>query len=97
MILGSAKIWIRLPDNSDLKGKRRVTQSVCTMIKDRFNVSICEADALEDHKILVLGVVCVSTSAKHASKIVASVLAYLETTRRDVQIIDSDVEIISGV
>ena len=97
MIIGSAKIWIRLPDNNDLKGKRRVSQSVCKLIKDRFNVSICEADALENHKILVLGLVCVSTSAKHASKIVASVQAYLETTRRDVQIIDSDVEIISGV
>ena len=97
MIVGSAKIWIRLPANNSLKGKRSVIQSVSKMIGDRFNVAICEVEALEDHKVLVLGLACVSGSTKHASKVIATVLAYLETTRRDIQIIDSDVEIISGV
>lgn len=47
--------------------------------------------------MFVLGLACVSASTKHASKVIATVLAYLEATRRDIQIIDSDVEIISGI
>ncbi|PZC50818.1 MAG: hypothetical protein DK304_000524 [Chloroflexi bacterium] len=46
---------------------------------------------------MVLGLASVSISVRYANQILESTLAYIETTRRDIQIVDSDVEIIFGV
>ena len=46
---------------------------------------------------MTLGVSCVSTDAAHANEILSRVVSYVEANRRDVELLDYELEIISGV
>ncbi|HBD85742.1 MAG TPA: hypothetical protein DC056_17210, partial [Dehalococcoidia bacterium] len=40
MNVGVCKLTLRLPENQNLKGKRRVVKSLCERIRIKFNVAI---------------------------------------------------------
>ena len=46
------------------------------------------------HQILTLGVVCVSNSAAHASRMVNSVVEFIESERPDAEVVDLEEEVI---
>ncbi len=97
MHLGVCRISLHLPDSASLKDKRHVSRSLTTRIRNTFNVSVAE---IEDHDLwqrLTLGVCCVSTDAAHANEIVSKVVEFIEDSRRDLELLDYETEIISGV
>jgi uncharacterized protein YlxP (DUF503 family) len=78
MIVGICSIELRLAENHDLKGKRRVLKSVKDRVRDRFNVSIAEVGDLDAWQRSTIGVACVSKDRDQVESTLAHVATYIE-------------------
>ena len=96
MNVGVCKLRLRLPENHDLKGKRRVINSLCSRIRNRFNVSIAEVDDNHAWQIATLGFTCISNNSRHADEMINQVISYVENSRGDLELLDFEQENISG-
>ena len=97
MHIGVCRIMLHLPESASLKDKRQVSRSLFARIRNSFNVAVAE---VEDHELwqrLTLAVCCVSTDSAHANEMVSKVVNFIEETRRDLELLDYETEIISGV
>lgn len=81
MIVGICSIELRLAENHDLKGKRRVLKSVKDRVRSRFNVSIAEIDDLDAWQRSTIGVACVSKDRDQVESTLAHVAAFVEDLR----------------
>ena len=95
MIVGVSQITLHLPGCHSLKEKRQVIKSVMARVRQQFEVAIAEVDEQDRWQIAKLGVSCVSNSSQHIDEILGHVLRYIEETRPDIQVTNSDVEIIN--
>ena len=86
-----------MPDSHSLKAKRQVARSVATRIRNQFNVTVAEADDNDLWQRLTLGICCLSNDTKHANEILSNVVAFVEKSRDDLQLLDYETEIISGL
>ena len=96
MNVGVCKVTLRLPENQSLKGKRRVVSSLCSRIRNKFNVAVAEVDDIEAWQVATLGITCVSNSGRIAEQTLDRVVSYIESSREDIELLDSEVEAISG-
>ena len=96
MNVGVCSVTLRLPENQSLKGKRRVISSLCSRIRNKFNVSIAEVGDNESWQLATLGITSVSNSARHADEVLGSVVAYIENSRLDLELVDCQQETVSG-
>jgi uncharacterized protein YlxP (DUF503 family) len=78
MIVGIGTIGLRLAENHDLKGKRRVLKSVKDRVRERFNVSIAEVDDLDAWQRSTLAVACVSKDRDVVEGTLAHVATFIE-------------------
>ena len=97
MHVGVCRLMIHVPDASSLKEKRQVSRSLTDRIKNRFNVGVAEVEDNDLHQRLILGISCVSNDSAHANEIISKVVSFVEESRRDVELLDYEIEIISGV
>ena len=97
MHVGVCRIMLHLPDSGSLKDKRQVARSLSTRIRNKFNVAVAEVEDQELRQRLTLAVCCVSTDPAHANEMVSKVVAFVEESRRDLELLDYQTEIISGV
>jgi uncharacterized protein YlxP (DUF503 family) len=93
MFVGSCRITLRLPENSSLKGKRRVVLSLSQRLRNKFNVAVAEVGNTERWQIAELGVACVSSEANHARDQLENVLRFIETTRLDAELLDNQLDV----
>ena len=77
--------------------KRQVSRSLSARIRNKFNVAVAEVEDQELWQRLTLAVCCVSTDASHANEMVSNVVAFVEESQRDLELLDFQTEIISGV
>ena len=96
MNVGVCKVTLRLPENHSLKGKRRVIGSLCSRIRNKYNVSVAEVDDNQVWQTATLGIISVSNSARHADEILDNVVAYIESSRDDLVLVDCQQETVSG-
>ena len=96
MNVGVCKVTLRIPENQSLKGKRRVINSLCQRVRNKFNVSIAEVESNDLWQRAVLGITCVSSSSRHADEILGNVVSYIENSRDDFELIDFEQETVSG-
>jgi uncharacterized protein YlxP (DUF503 family) len=68
-----------------------------TRVRTKFNVAIAEVEDNELWQRLTLGISCVSNDGRHANEILSRVVQYIEETRGDVEVLDYEVEMVSGV
>ena len=78
MIVGTCSSELRLAENHDLKGKRRVLKSVKDRVRSRFNVSSAEIDDLDAWQRSTLGVACVSKDRDQVESTLAHVATFIE-------------------
>ena len=97
MHIGAAKIVLRLPENDNLKGKRRVIQSVTSRLREKFNVAVAEVDSLDAWQTITLGVICVSNDGRHANSMISNAMDYLEKITAGLEVLDVQVEILDGI
>ena len=97
MHVGLCRITLRLPENHSLKGKRHVAHSLISKVRTKFNVAIAEVSDNDLWQRLTLGVSCVSNDGRHDNEIISRVMEYIQEIRGDVELLDYEVEMISGV
>jgi uncharacterized protein YlxP (DUF503 family) len=78
MVLGVCRLQLILPENHSLKGKRSVVRSICTQVRQRFNVSIAEVDDHDLWQVASLGFAVVSSDGRHADRMVAEIVEFIE-------------------
>ena len=97
MHIGVCRIMLHLPDSASLKDKRQVARSLSARIRNTFNVAVAEVADQELWQRLTLAVCCVSTDSAHANEMGSKVVAFIEESRQDLELLDYQTEIISGV
>ena len=97
MHIGYCRLELFLPDSRSLKAKRQIARSVVARIRNQFNVTVAEADDNDLWQRLTLGVCCLSNDTKHANEILSNVVAYVEKSRDDLELLDYETEIIAGL
>lgn len=65
MIVGTLRVRLLLRESRSLKDKRQVVKSIKDRLRNGFNVSIAEVDALDSRQLAVLGIAMVSNEAHH--------------------------------
>ena len=95
MKVGVSQITLHLPGCHSLKDKRQVIKSVLARVRQQFEVAIAEVDEQDRWQIAKLGVSCVSTNSQHVDEILARVRRYIEETRPDILVTETDTEIIN--
>lgn len=94
MNVGVCKIKLRLPENSSLKGKRRVLKSIITRVGSRFNVAIAEVDDHDLWQLATLGICCLSNDKRHTNEVLSKVVDFVVNGRFEVEILDYEIEIL---
>lgn len=93
MLVGLVYVKIYIPYSHSLKEKRKVVKSVCTKVKNNFNVSIAEVDNLDLQQTIGLGMATVSNDKKHIESIIDKMLNFMELNTEG-EIIEVNREII---
>ena len=96
MNVGVCKLTLRLPENQDIKGKRRAIKSLCARVRNKFNVAVSEVGDAGAWQLATLGIVCVSNSSRHTDEVLSNVVAYIEDSRQDLEVVSCDQEVITG-
>jgi uncharacterized protein YlxP (DUF503 family) len=92
MVVGTLRITLSLDGAQSLKEKRRIVQSLVQRLHHTFPVSVSEVDDHEMWTRATLGVACVSNDGRHADRVLAQVVRYLER-EREAYVVDYEVEI----
>ena len=97
MHVGVCRLSLRLPGNRSLKGKRQVSSSITSRVRAKFNVAVGEVDDNDLWQRLTLGISCVSNDPRHANEVLSKVVQYIEDMRGDLELLDYQVEVVSGI
>ncbi len=97
MHIGYCRLVLHLPEAANLKDKRQVARSLTARIRNQFNVAVAEVADQDLWQRLTLGLCCLSNDSRHANEILSNVVSFIEESRRDLELVDYETEIISGV
>lgn len=97
MHVGICRLTLHLPESSSLKEKRQIARSLGDRIRNRFNMAVAEVEDADMRQRLTLSVCCVSNDRGHADAMLSGLLNFIEESRLDVELLDVQTEIISGV
>lgn len=78
MIIGVLTLEFRLHGNRSLKGKRKIAQSLKQKLRNKFNISVAEIEAMDVHEKLVLGIVTTANATDRVESRLAKALAMVE-------------------
>ena len=95
MSVALCNLTLRLPENSNLKGKRQVIKSIQARLHNKFNVSVAEVAHNDKWQLAGIAIVAVSNSDPHAREVVNKAVEYIEELRLDVEIIEEEIEIVA--
>jgi uncharacterized protein YlxP (DUF503 family) len=93
MTVGVCRLTLRLPENGSLKGKRQVVRSLTTRLRNKFNVAAAEVEDNDRWQIATIGVTCVSNDARHAREMLDRLVAFVQHTRLDAELLESEIEV----
>ena len=94
MSVALCRLTLRLPENGSLKGKRAVVKSIQQRLHNRFNVSVAEVGHNDAWQLAGIEIAAVANTSAHASEVIANAVAYLESLRLDIEIVEEDTEIL---
>lgn len=81
MHIGVCTLHLRLTGSHSLKEKRRVVKSIKDRVRNKFNVSIAEVDALDNWQWATIGIACVSNDSGFANSVLSNVVNFIEDIR----------------
>ncbi|MFQ5860161.1 MAG: DUF503 domain-containing protein [Dehalococcoidia bacterium] len=97
MVVGVCRLLLLLPENGDLKGKRRLAQSITSRVRNRFPVAIAEVEDNDLWQRLTLGVSCVGNNARHVNAVLSRVVSFVQQMKGDAEFLDYELEIIPAL
>ncbi|MEE9557997.1 MAG: DUF503 domain-containing protein [Candidatus Brocadiales bacterium] len=74
MVVGTLNIRLVLRESHSLKDKRRVIKSLKDRVRQKYNVSIAEVGAQDNHKECVLAVAMVSNEGRHVNSVLSGLV-----------------------
>ena len=78
MVVGVAKLSLRLRGNKSLKGKRKVIKSICERVRQRFNMAVAETDAQDLWQSAELGLVTVGNQGGYIDSKLDKAINFVE-------------------
>ncbi len=93
MVVGVARLRVRIPENRSLKGKRKVIKSLIGRVNSKFNVAISEVDYHDLWQLSEIGISVVGNNQSVIDSMLNKTLNFIEATCL-VEIINTDIEII---
>jgi uncharacterized protein len=78
VVIGTLQVTVEVPESGSLKDKRMVVRSITSRVRQTFAVAVAEVGELDAWQTAVVGVACVSNSARHADEVCQKVLSYIE-------------------
>lgn len=85
---------ILVRDAMSLKDKRRVVRSLRDRIRNDFNVSVSEVDALDLRQTAILGVALATNDRVFADQVLAKVVDAVRRSAGEAELVDYEVEIL---
>ncbi len=77
MIVGTLRVRLLLREARSLKDKRQVVKSIKDRLRNHFNVSVAEIEALDNRQLAVLGLAMVSNEAHHVKRALGQIVEAL--------------------
>ena len=93
VIIVVCRISVYIPSSNSLKNKRSVIKRVIHMLRNKFNVSVCELEQQDALRNSTLGIVYVSNDRAVIDRTLSHIEELLESYG-DIHITDFNVEII---
>ncbi len=93
MSVGVCLLTLRLPGNDSLKGKRQIVKSLTTRLRNKFNVAVAEVADNDLWQVATIGITCVSNDAGHAREMLDSAVRFVERSRPDTELLDSEIDV----
>jgi uncharacterized protein YlxP (DUF503 family) len=94
MVVGVLQMRILVRDAMSLKDKRRVVRSLRDRIRNDFNVSVSEVDALDLRQTAILGVALATNDRVFADQVLAKVVDAVRRSAGGAELVDYEVEIL---
>jgi len=88
------EIRLMVREARSLKDKRRVIKSLCDQLRNKFNASVAEVDALDSHQMAVLGVAVVGNEQSYVNSVLSSIINHVQAGYK-AQLIDYEMEFYS--
>jgi hypothetical protein len=93
MTVAVLRLHLRLPSRT-LKERRTIVKSVVERLRNRFNASIAEVDALDDPANAVIGAAVLSNNSRHAVEQAQAIASAIAGWRLDAELLDIEIETI---
>ena len=93
MVVGVLQLRIMIRDAQSLKDKRRIVRSLRDRIRNRFNVSVSEVDALDRCQQAVLGVALATNERVFADQVLAKIVDLVRASA-GADLVDYETEIL---
>ncbi|MDA8161991.1 MAG: DUF503 domain-containing protein [Desulfobacteraceae bacterium] len=93
MVVGVARLSVRLPENHSLKGKRQVVKSLIGRVRSRFNVAVSETAFHDLWQVAEIGITTVGNRQPVIDAALDKILDFIEATSL-VEVAETDIEII---
>jgi uncharacterized protein YlxP (DUF503 family) len=69
-------------------------RSVAQRIRNKFQVSVAEVGDTEAWQLATIGVACVSNDARQCERILSEIVAYVQESRLDAELLDIETDVI---
>jgi uncharacterized protein len=79
MIVGTLRVRLLLREARTLKDKRQVVKSIKDRLRNEFNVSVAEIEALDNRQLAVLGIAMVSNEAHPVKRALGQIVEALRS------------------
>ncbi len=96
MNAGICRIKLHLSESQSLKDKRRIVKSITSRLRSQYNISIAEVDDQDLWQLVTLGIACVSNHSQHVEETLSKVIGFITSNYPGLEIIDREIEILSG-
>jgi uncharacterized protein YlxP (DUF503 family) len=92
MIVGSLRVRLLIRESRSLKDKRHVVRSIKDRLRNQFNISVAEIEALDHRQLAILGISMVSREAAPIRRIFDEIVRALRS-HPVAEFIDFEVEV----
>jgi hypothetical protein len=93
MVVGAARVELRVHGSQSLKQKRGVVRSISQRLRNRFNVAVAEVGGQGTWQLVVLGIATVSTDRQSARRRLETAIDFIEDLHL-AEVVDQEVEIL---
>ncbi len=94
MTVGIARLTLRLPGNTSLKGKRKVVKSVIEKVRHKFRISVAEIGAQDTLQRAVFAMAVVGNDSRMINAVLDKAINYVESMNV-AELVEDEIDLIA--